>query len=119
LFNKSSRLAAALGVEKIHTCDCFEFGHTSFVLPKLDKPHREAGLLEQKLVLCCSFRCDQFRKNNGYKLKHFYCLSLTWTYDKPSSEAGLLNKSSCSAAALGVDKLMTLVLNWTKLCCTA
>ena len=45
-FNKSSRLAAALGVEKIHTCDCIEFGHTFVVLPKLDKPHPEAWLLE-------------------------------------------------------------------------
>jgi hypothetical protein len=120
LFNKSSRLAAALGVEKIHTCDCFEFGHTFVVLPKLDKPHPEV-CWNKSSCFAAALGVTNFIIIMGYKLKHFYCLSLTWTFDKPSSEAGLLNKSSRLAAALGVNKIITIiVINlFYTLCCTA
>ncbi len=59
--------------------------------------------VEQNLVLSCSFRCDQIHNNK-----------CDW------SEAGLLNKSSCLAAALGMTEFtIVIVMTLVTFCCNA
>jgi hypothetical protein len=41
-------------------------------------------------------------------------------FNKPATEAGSLNQSSCLAAALGVTKSIGIIItNWGTLCCAA
>jgi hypothetical protein len=62
--------------------------------------------VQQELMLSCSFRCDMIHNCRSYDFGHtlLYCISLTWMFNKPTSEGGLLNERSCIAAALGVTK---------------
>ncbi len=65
----------------------------------------------QKLVLSSSFKCDRIHNSYCYHSGHtlLCCLSETYKFNKQSSEAGLLNKSSCLAAALGGPKLLIII----------
>ncbi len=49
--------------------------------------------VEQKLLISCSFRCDRIYSNHGDELGHtlLCCLSSTYMFNKPPSEAGLLH----------------------------
>ncbi len=81
--------------------------------------------IPQKLKLSCSLRCDQIYIN------HCYCFGHTLVQHKwPTNqlqllksclpEAGLLNKRSSLAVALGVTKvLVVIVTNLVTLYCTA
>jgi hypothetical protein len=53
-----------------------------------NQPASEAGLLNKRLMLCSSFRCDQ---TYNYEIYHFghtlLCyLSQTWMFNEPASE---------------------------------
>jgi hypothetical protein len=43
--------------------------------------------VEQKLLLSCSFRCDQIHNNNIYEFCHtlLCCQRWTWMFNKPTS----------------------------------
>ena len=64
-----------------------------------------------KLELSCSFRCEQIHGNHSLEYGHtlLSCLSTTYMFNKPTSQASLLNKSSWLAAALGVTKFITII----------
>jgi hypothetical protein len=57
---------------------------------------------QQKQKLCCCFNCDQNKDKFGHT---FSC----YLFNKPASEAGLLNESSSLASALGVTKFITAI----------
>ncbi len=62
--------------------------------------------VEQKLMPSSSFRCYQMHICHRYDFGHtLLCyLSWTWMFNKPTSGASLLIKSSCLAPASGVTK---------------
>jgi hypothetical protein len=68
-------------------------------------------LVEQKLELSCSFRCDLNRKNHLSKFCHtLLChLSKTWIFNKAAYGASLLNESSSLAAASKVTKFNRII----------
>ncbi len=73
-----------------------------------------------KLVLSCSFRCDQIHGRNRYDFGHtLLCfLSPTKMFNKPTSVAGLLDKSSRLAPAFGVTKfIIEIDMILATLCC--
>ncbi len=90
LLNKSSCLAAALSVTKFTTITIMDL-----------------------VILCCAAKSDL-----EVQQPNLNCLSQTYMYNKHTLEVGSLNKSSCLAAALGVNKFPTIpIMNLVILCC--
>jgi hypothetical protein len=70
--------------------------------------------------LNCSFRCDIILNIYYYDYSHtlLCCLSPTLMFNKPTSEAGSLNKSSCLAPTWGAAKFIIVTdLILVTLCC--
>ncbi len=78
----------------------------------VQETHLCCGFVEQKLILSCSLRCDQMYDNHCSDFGHTLLgsSSLTLMFNKHNSVVGLLNKSSCLAAALKCDKIALFVL---------
>ncbi len=60
------------------------------------------------------------RKTGGTWQLLVYVMRCLWVKCGKTSDFGLLNKSSCLTAALGVTKFTTITaMNWATLCCVA
>ncbi len=102
LLNKSSSLAAALGVTKVITITTMNF-LTLIVLLKanLDVQQNKSwgGFVEQMLVLSCTFKCDHIDNNQSQSGHTLLCCpsptklplrSVCWT-----SKSNLRNTTKC------------------------
>ncbi len=67
----------------------------------------EVGLLNKRLMLCSSFRCDQIYKYGIYHFGHtLLCyLSQTWMFNEQASEVGLLNKRLMLCSSFRCDQI--------------
>jgi hypothetical protein len=82
----------------------------------------EASLLKKSSCFSSNFRCDQIHNGHchGFIQTLLCYLCQTWMFNKLTSETSSLSKNSCLAPALGVTKIITIiVVHWVTLCCPA
>ncbi len=80
--------------------------------------HLRGQFVEQKVVLSCSFKCDRIHNNHCHESSPTLscCVCQTYMFDKPTLEAGLLNKRWYLAPTLGVAKfIMVTDMIWVTL----
>ncbi len=90
LLNKSSCLAAALGVTKftvILAMHLVTLCCAAWVWFRCSTNHLRGRFVELMLMLSSNFQCDQIHNKHTYDLSHtlFSCLSPTLTFNKPTS----------------------------------
>jgi hypothetical protein len=75
-------------------------------------PGFRGRFVQQKLILSSNFKCDKIHKIHCYEFGHTLLsyLSQTWMFNKPTSEASLLNKSLPLVATLSVTKFIIIIV---------
>ncbi len=112
-------LSCSFTCGQINNCQSYEFGYNVVLLmSNLDaqQTHLRGQFFEKMFILGCGQINNCHSCESGHTLLCYLCH--TQMLNKPTSDASLLNKSSCLVAALGVAKLIAIIyLNLVTLCC--